>query len=127
MGTSMDGLSFAYWRERSVVVALVPTETMSHRSFIDSVGRRWDVWTVKPENIERRSGTEATPTLERRRRREFRVPLGRKWSDGWLAFETDGDRRRLAPIPENWIDLDDATLERMCGAADRISRARRVT
>jgi hypothetical protein len=99
---------------------------MSHRSFIDSVGRHWDVWSVKPDNIERRNETEAAPALERRRRREFRVPLGQKWSNGWLAFEANGERRRLAPIPENWIELDDAALEEMCGAAERVSRARRL-
>jgi len=106
---------------------LVPTQTMSHRSFIDSVGRHWDVWSVKPENIERRSETEAAPALERRQHREFRVPLGRKWSNGWLAFEANGERRRLAPIPDDWLQSDDAALERMCRAAERVSRARRLT
>jgi hypothetical protein len=32
---------------------------------------------------------------------------------GWLLFESDrGDRRRLAPVPENWRTLPVAVLER---------------
>jgi hypothetical protein len=99
---------------------------MSHRSFVDSFGRHWDAWSVKPENIERRTETRQSPAIERRRRREYRVPLGRKWSDGWLAFEANGERRRLAPIPANWIELDVATLEEFCRAAEPVSRARRL-
>jgi hypothetical protein len=100
---------------------------MSHRSFIDSVGRHWDVWSVKPENIERRNETGERPAGERRRRREYRVPLGRKWSNGWLAFEANGERKRLAPIPPNWLELELVALEELCRAAEPVSRARRLT
>lgn len=40
---------------------------------------------------------------------------------GWLSFASDGQKRRLAPIPPNWQALDDAELERLCGMA-RVAR-----
>ena len=24
------------------------------------------------------------------------------WKDGWLTFESEGEKRRLAPIPKGW-------------------------
>jgi hypothetical protein len=103
-------------------------EIMSHRSFIDSSGRSWDVWSVRPENIERRENTQSdtTPPLERRSRREYRVPLGRKWANGWLAFETKGERRRLAPIPTDWVELEGDALDELCRAATPIPYTRRL-
>jgi hypothetical protein len=101
---------------------------MSHRSFIDSSGRSWDVWSVHPDNIERREDDRsgAAPPVERRMRREYRVPLGRKWSNGWLAFETKGERRRLAPIPANWLEMDLDALDELCRSATPIAGARRL-
>jgi len=100
---------------------------MAHRSFTDASGRTWDVWSVHPDNIERREeGRSDAPSLERRRRREYRVPLGRKWSNGWLAFETKAERRRLAPIPANWLEMEREALDELCRIATPIPRARRL-
>lgn len=109
-------------------ITLPASNLMSHRSFIDSSGRSWDVWSVQPENIERREDAQsgAAPPVERRRRREYRVPLGRKWANGWLAFETKGERRRLAPIPTNWLDLEREALDELCRAAMPIPHAGRL-
>ena len=77
---------------------------MSHRAYIDSLGRHWDVWSVHPEYAERRRtpSESSMPVLpERRARNTFRVPLGRTWAAGWLMFETKGEKRRLAPFPPN--------------------------
>lgn len=91
---------------------------MAHREFIDSIGRRWDVWTVIPELAERRRAATSEQTFpERRHREEYRVPLGAKWSDGWLAFSTAGERRRLAPYPADWIDMSAEQLEQLCARA----------
>ena len=100
---------------------------MAHREFIDSIGRRWDVWTVIPEFAERRRGAPAElPFVDRRRREEFRVPLGSKWSGGWLAFSTTGERRRLAPYPENWTELSGEELEALCERAVPTRHRRRL-
>src|SRR5439155_2979075 len=94
-------------------------ETMAHRTFQDSLGRTWDVWAVKPTKVERRDKTEPAippnpPGIERRRRVEVRAMLADKWSKGWLAFETRGEKRRLAPIVRQWQDGTTEELDRMC-------------
>jgi len=98
---------------------------MAHREFTDSVGRQWQVWKVVPERIERRLADEADdPPVERRRRDEFRVPLGERWIGGWLCFETAGEKRRLAPFPLHWDELPVEELEALCS---RAAPARRTT
>src|SRR3954465_10344779 len=93
---------------------------MAHRVFTDSVGRQWDVWSVVPERAERRrDGTPVPESEERRKQQEhqFRVRLGDAWSHGWLCFETVGEKRRLAPIPSDWTEVDDQALELLCAGA----------
>ena len=92
---------------------------MAHRDFVDSHGIRWDVWSVRPEYAERRRKTppEDVPALERRERAEFRVPLGGQWAGGWLCFESNVEKRRLAPVPDDWSDLPVEELEKLCHEA----------
>jgi len=33
--------------------------------------------------------------------------------DGWLTFESEGAKWRVAPVPDAWERLDGATLERL--------------
>src|SRR5215212_7124239 len=83
---------------------------MALRSFDDRNGEGWQVWRVTPASsvLERSSWMEG----------EFR--------QGWLCFESlsTGERRRLAPVPENWETLPTERLELMCRVA---SPARRTT
>jgi hypothetical protein len=91
---------------------------MPHRLLKDSKGRTWDVWDVLPERAERRfAAATVKPLVERRQTVEYRVPLSRKWVNGWLAFETTGEKRRLAPFPADWHQQDDSQLERLRDAA----------
>lgn len=102
---------------------------MAHREFKDSVGRNWNVWSVIPERAERRrtaAGTERAAERRQRQSKEFRVPLGEQWSKGWLAFETKGEKRRLAPIPDEWELATDEQLDRMLERAEEIRRPRRL-
>ena len=41
---------------------------------------------------------------------------------GWLTFESDGERRRLVPIPHGWEDAAIDRLELLCRAAQAVSR-----
>ena len=71
---------------------------MAHRVF-HRQGQRWEVWEVRlGANGGRRS---VNPEL----------------SGGWLAFESPIEKRRLAPIPEGWEDLDDESLAELCDRA----------
>ena len=104
---------------------------MAHRTFRDSLGRIWDVWNVTPSKVERRDRERPAyppdpPGIERRRREEYRALLGREWSNGWLTFETSGEKRRLAPFPENWDEMSQNELERLCQEATEVPRSRRL-
>ena len=104
---------------------------MTHRSFKDREGKHWDVWIVHPSAAERRfvdrrvnegdqtTGVERRSGLERRGgvRKSPRASVAQEFAHGWLCFETRGEKRRLAPVPELWHRAADETLEQWCGMA----------
>jgi hypothetical protein len=93
---------------------------MAHRAFRDSQGRTWHVWAVVPEFAERRRRREeSAPGFppERRKQSSYRVPLGEQWARGWLAFETAGEKRRLANYPATWTLMSDEELSSLLGLA----------
>jgi hypothetical protein len=83
---------------------------MASREFTDSQGVAWNVWSVTP--------SEMSSTLTRLAGLvdERRVP--------WLVFQSaEGEKRRLVPIPGDWLDCDDFTLERWAMRAERVPPA----
>ena len=80
---------------------------MAHREFLDDRGRQWEVWDVRPERRERRSGGErrrsARDRVDRRKQQLLLAVIGGELANGWLAFTTKGERRRYAPLPDNWV------------------------
>jgi hypothetical protein len=101
---------------------------MAHRTFTDIFGRIWDVWSVNPASAVRsRAGQHDEAWLGRGTGEDGpRVRIGDRWVDGWLAFQTPGERRRLAPIPRAWGSSTDEELERLCGEAAVVPPARRL-
>ena len=105
---------------------------MPHRQFVDSKRTTWEVWDVEPGDAERRRN----PTDRRRARRpsgerrqaedRTRVRIKVELSEGWLAFQSKHDRRRLAPIPAGWETMDASALEQLCGQAKSIGKPRRL-
>ena len=101
---------------------------MAHRTFLDELGREWDVWEVVPTAVERRMA-KAPPrasVAERRRVQEARVVVPDSLQKGWLAFQSGNERRRLAPIPADWAEMTSDELRELLMRADRRSRARRL-
>jgi hypothetical protein len=104
---------------------------VTHRAFKDREGKQWDVWLVHPSAAERRfvdrrasagqqeGAVERRSGLERRGgvRKSARASVSQEFAQGWLCFETSGEKRRLAPVPEEWDRASEETLERWCGAA----------
>jgi hypothetical protein len=41
---------------------------------------------------------------------------------GWLTFESEQQRKRLAPVPTGWDDAAPDRLELMCRAAEAVRR-----
>lgn len=109
---------------------------MSYRTFVDSSGRRWEVWLVTPAAAERRkadrrtgarSGFEGTSDRRitpERRRSPFRrsVAVASEYNNGWLCFESEGEKRRLVPVPEGWTEAGPDRLSTLLQAAKRVVR-----
>ena len=104
---------------------------MGYRVFRDSQGTEWQTWDVVPQLAERRAAdrrrvaAESTAIDVERRRAERRVVTGRGrrpvlsagLDGGWLCFEATVEKRRLSPIPGDWLRCDEACLERYCQLA----------
>ena len=72
---------------------------MAYAEFNDKTGRSWRVWHTLP------------------RLAEVLSALPPAWKQGWLTFESDTEKRRLAPFPANWETLPPARLELLCRMA----------
>lgn len=111
---------------------------MNYKTFTGSQGERWEVWLVFPNAAERRQ-TERRVLAERRAefrphaperristdRRRFnhrRVGVAAIFSNGWLCFEHETEKRRLAPVPDGWETADGDQLRAWCQAAKRVMK-----
>jgi hypothetical protein len=103
---------------------------MGYRVFTDSQGIEWQTWDVVPQLADRRANERrraaaagALVAVERRRARDRRILAGRRpvlsagLDGGWLCFEASAEKRRLTPIPADWLGCDDECLERYCRQA----------
>jgi hypothetical protein len=78
---------------------------MAYREFTDDAGTTWRAWDTYPG-----SAANVRPGYE----------------GGWLGFESEGERRRLAPVPAAWADASDDELRAMLASAHP-SRPARAT
>ena len=72
---------------------------MAYRTFVDEIGRTWEVWEVRPAQEGPRS---------------------------WLAFQWDSERRRLMPAPEEWEHDSDEQLRMLLAQSVPAGRVRRL-
>jgi hypothetical protein len=101
---------------------------MPHRKIIDADQCTWDVWEVVPTSVARavdeERRREARPSAERRPRK---IVVPESLRNGWLAFQCEGERRRISPIPPGWEAMTDAELVALLARATRVERARKPT
>jgi hypothetical protein len=69
---------------------------MAYREFTDEQGRGWRVWDTHPQK----------PQI---------VAPG--YENGWLSFETEGEKHRLVPIPPDWDTGPEPHLRRLLQSA----------
>ena len=111
---------------------------MGYRTFLDSSGKRWEVWLVTPaaaerRKVDRRAASSSGPetfegfadrrrVAKDRRKSPFRrnVVVASEYSNGWLCFESDGEKRRLAPVPPDWDEAGPDRLSTWFQAAKRV-------
>jgi hypothetical protein len=110
---------------------------MALRVFVDAKGTEWQAFDVVPRENERRrydrrtSGETRADSIPATERREAdrRLTIGGRTrlhsgaGAGWLCFESGGDRRRLAPIPEDWATASDEQLEDYLHAARLVRKS----
>jgi hypothetical protein len=84
---------------------------MPLRELTDDRGTHWVVFAVQPTTAGRATGgTRAELAL------------------GWLCFQSESERRRLAGIPAGWDAMDDGALLALLAStpvSPRVHRARR--
>lgn len=95
------------------------------RAFKDRRGRVWEVWEVYPTMTERRV-SEQPVVLERRRHSQARASLPEGLRHGWLAFESNKERRRLGPPPEHWEAMNESELAELVERAVSAGTTRRL-
>ncbi|HEX8672097.1 MAG TPA: hypothetical protein VF710_09420 [Longimicrobium sp.] len=69
---------------------------MAYREFTDDGGNFWRAWDTYPG-----SAANVRPGFE----------------GGWLGFECEAERRRLAPVPAGWEEASDDDLRSMLARA----------
>jgi hypothetical protein len=89
---------------------------------------------VHPSSIERRKMERRSPVenavhlIEQRVLGDRRSTLGARgavaseYSAGWLCFASDGEKRRLAPVPVNWMSANDNQVAEWCRIATRVMK-----
>ena len=78
------------------------------REFTDSRGVEWRVWAVTPAHMH--PITRGEDYME-------------KLQDGWLAFESGSEKRRLeVPYPSNWQTAPLPVLEELCRRASPVPK-----
>jgi hypothetical protein len=108
-----------------------------HRTFLDDLRRLWNAWDVIPAWGERRTadrratqehaGTRMVERRARERRRVhgLRIKLPPRLAHGWIAFEHEDERRRVAPIPVGWSDLSESGLRDLWRGAEQLPPRRK--
>ena len=75
---------------------------MAVRDFVDEAGVTWRVWAVTPEQLQPRTAVE-----------DYLGDFG----EGWLCFESEHERRRLAAYPSDWAALPESALSALLARA----------
>ena len=87
---------------------------------------------VHPSSIERRKMERRSPIenavhlIEQRVLGDRRASIGTRgavateFSTGWLCFASEGEKRRLVPVPVNWMSANDGQVAEWCRIAKRV-------
>jgi hypothetical protein len=81
---------------------------LAYREFADETGVVWRVWDTHP--LAASTLRSVLPT----------------YAAGWLTFESNAARKRLAPIPPEWESASDELLIHWCARASDVYVAQRT-
>ena len=74
----------------------------------------------RSDSSERRSGDDRR--VGEKPQGVTRATIAPEFTYGWLCFETAGEKRRLAPVPEGWDRAEDEMIEQWCCTAKPVAR-----
>jgi hypothetical protein len=84
---------------------------------------------IERRKMERRSRVENAVYLieqrvlgDRRGGSISRGAVATEYSAGWLCFASEGEKRRLVPVPVNWMSANDGQVAEWCRIAQRVMR-----
>ena len=89
---------------------------------------------VHPSSIERRRMERRSPVEnavflieqrvlgDRRANTGIRAEVATEFSSGWLCFASNGEKRRLVPVPLNWMSANDGQVAEWCRIAKRVMK-----
>jgi hypothetical protein len=89
---------------------------------------------VHPSSIERRRMERRSPVenavflIEQRVLGDRRTNAGTRgeaateFTGGWLCFASNGEKRRLVPVPLNWMSANDGQVAEWCRIAKRVMK-----
>jgi len=86
----------------------IPADQSRMREVSDGDRVRWTVFAVYPDSPGKATGRHSV----------VREP----YRQGWLAFTSTTETRRLAPIPEGWLTASEADLVVLCKQAELAPR-----
>ena len=84
---------------------------------------------IERRKMERRTRVENAVYLieqrvlgDRRSNPGTRGEVASEYSTGWLCFASDGEKRRLVPVPVNWMSANDGQVAEWCRIAKRVMK-----
>ena len=81
---------------------MAPSAEIPMRTFVDESGTEWEVREIH------------VPTLAVVPKRYLPHP---EFAEGWLLFSTASERRRVAPVPPDWMTRPSTELSTWCANA----------
>ena len=84
---------------------------------------------IERRRMERRTRVENAVYLieqrvlgDRRSNVGTRGAVATEFSTGWLCFASEGEKRRLVPVPVNWMSANDGQVAEWCRIAKRVMK-----
>ncbi|HEV2149268.1 MAG TPA: hypothetical protein VGR37_17835 [Longimicrobiaceae bacterium] len=72
---------------------------MPYREFRDEQGREWRAWDTIPQQ---------------------KYAVAPEFSDGWICFESQEEKRRLTQVPDGWDSVPEERLCHLLRMADQV-------
>lgn len=78
------------------------------------------MWEVIPSAVQDHVGHLVPQASTVGMKRDNRIIVADNLQAGWLAFQCEHEKRRLAPVPEQWNALDDDFVVQLLEQAETV-------